>query len=466
MLFCFGLSGVAQNKYKLKIQVDGFTDSTAYLAYYYGKGQYYRDTAAFDKKGEILFDGAGVDTLAHGMYSLVVSNSKVFDFIVDGQEFSLKTTKDDVAKNMKATNSEENDYFFEYLSFLADKQKEGKRLQELRKSEIETDKEKAQKELEELDDEVRSYIADFHKRHKGSFTSNFIHAITLPVVPESPKKEDGSIDSTFSFKYYKAHYFDNYDFTDERLLRTSTFHEKIYYYIEKLTYQDPDSLIKSVDYILSRAALDPILFRYALTTFTSKFERSEAMGMDAVFVHLIKEYFMKGQAKEWFTDDQLKQLSERAESLDPLLIGKKAPNIVVRDTAQKEFLQLYDIESEYTVVYIWSPECGHCKVATPKLKELYDKYKSKGVEVFGVGNEFENEEWIKFINKHDLNWINGSDGIGFKSNFRHDYDVYSTPQTYLLDKDKKILAKKMSVESLERILEFFMNKSQQSNNEK
>ena len=167
---------------------------------------------------------------------------------------------------------------------------------------------------------------------------------------------------------------------------------------------------------------------------------------------------MKGRAKDWFTDKQLNKLAERANALDPLLIGKKAPNIIVKDTAQKKFVQLYDVDAPFVIVYIWSPECGHCKVSTPKLKELYDKYRDRGVEVFGVNNDFENKKWIKFIDKHNLDWINGSDGGDFRSNFRGLYDVYSTPQTYLLDKDKKILSKKMSVESLDDILNYFLER--------
>ncbi len=246
------------------------------------------------------------------------------------------------------------------------------------------------------------------------------------------------------------------------MVRTSVFHERIDYYLDKLTYQNTDSIIKSVDYILEKSSASPELFRYSLSYLTSKYERSERMGMDALFVHLGKNYFMKGKAKPWFSDKQLEKLTERVEALEPLLIGKKAPNIVVKDTAMKQFLQLYDIKAKYTIVYIWSPECGHCKKATPKLRDLYHKVKDQGVEVFAVGNEFENEEWLRFIQKHKLDWINGSDGNDFTSNFRTLYDVYSTPQTYLLDEDKKILAKKISIEALEDILNYYMEKDKKA----
>jgi len=453
-ILVIGNESFAQKGYTIDVKIDGLTESTAYLAYYYGKGQYYRDTTVINNLGEMKFTGP--DTLEHGMYSIIVGERRWFDFMIDNQKISLKTDTAYTILNMKVKGSMETEIFYSYLAFLNERQGTARKMAEKKKSGTEREKKEADGVLKSLDNEVKSYIANFHIKHEGSFTSNFIYAVEFPTVPDAPKNEEGAIDSTFAFRYFKAHYFDNYDFSDERLLRTATFHDKIVYYVNKLTVSDPDSINNSLDYILGNAQKNPALFKYALTHFTSYFERSENMGMDAVFVHLAKNYFMNGLAVDWFTKKQLEKLSERANALEPLLIGKKAPNIVVKDTAQKEFLELYSIEADFTVVYIWSPECGHCKVSTPLLKTMYDKMKDKGVEVFAIGNEFENEEWVKFIRAHDLNFINGSDGGSFQSNFRSLYDVYSTPQTYLLDKDKKILSKKMSIESLEDILEYYI----------
>lgn len=447
--------------YEIKVQIKDFPDTVAYLSYFYGAGQFYRDTAAVDPQGNFVFSDQ--DTLEHGMYSVIVKNRKLFDFLVDEQKMSFQSDTLNLVANMKTKGSHESKIFFEYLKFLDAKNKEVKAIRK-ELSDLETNSEaynSKQEEVQKIDGEVKSFIASFHEKYPKSLSSNFIYALEYPTVPEPPKDENGMVDSTFGFRYFKAHFFDNFAWEDERLLRTSTFHEKMEYYIEKLTLQDADSVIKSVDYILSNVENTPATYKYTLSYLTSKYERSQVMGMDAVFVHLAKEYFIK-RRPEWFTDNNLKKLVERANALDPLLIGKKAPNIIVKDTAMKEFIQLYDIKAKYTIVYIWSPECGHCKVATPQLKEVYDRYKSKGVEVFGIGNEFENEEWKEFIRKHDLNWINGSDGGDFRSNFRGLYDVYSTPQTYLLDENKKILSKKMSVESLEKMLEYYLKKDEKN----
>ncbi|MBL4709158.1 MAG: redoxin domain-containing protein [Flavobacteriales bacterium] len=430
----------AQNKYKIDLQVKGLSDSVGYLAYYYGKGMYYRDTANFDKQGNIQFTGK--DTLASGMYSLIYRSDKLFDIMLDVQEFSMSTDTSDYTINMKTKGSKENDIFYEYMRFINTKQQYAQSLFKKKDAADEKEKKEIDKTLTDTDTEVRAFIAKLHKAHKGSLTSNFIYSTDSPKVPTTPKNPDGSIDSTFGFYYYKTHYFDNFDFNDERLLRTPSFNKKMMYYVDKLTLQDADSIIASVDYLLNKVKDNKTLFKFTLSQLTSKYERSENMGFDAIFVHLGKSYFMKGKANEWFSDDQMKKMAERVTALDPLLIGKQAPNIVVKDTSQTKFLELYDVEAEYTILYIWSPDCGHCKTATPKLKKLYDKMKDKGVKVFAVGNDYENEPWIKFINKHNLDWINGSDGPSFRSNYQRDYDVFSTPQTYLLDKNKKSFRKK------------------------
>lgn len=443
--------------YELSFKIDNYSDSVAHLSYFYGKGQFYRDTAKVNDKGEFTFESKQ-DTLEHGMYSVLSTSGKLFDFVVDDQSFFISSDENDIVQSLKVKGSPENEAFFDYFIFLNSRQMKAKELNNQLVEASEDEKAKIEQELAQLDQEVKTYLEKFHQKYAGTLPSNFLKAVKYPEIPENPNPSD----SSFALRYFKKHFFDDFDFTDGRLVRTSTYHDKITYYLEKLTYQQADSLIESIDYILKQSQQSPELFKYALSSLTSKYERSERMGMDAIFVHLVNNYFAKGLAKDWYTDKNLKKLTDKAERLEPLLIGKKAPNIVVKDTAQKEFLELYDVEAKYTVVYIWSPDCGHCKKATPELLKVYHKYRDMGVDlkVFAVGNEFENEEWIKFINQHQLDFINGSDGENFKSNFRQLYDVFSTPQTYLLDEDKIILAKKISIEALDEIIEHYVNKDE------
>ena len=129
---CVTTTSYAQKEYKINIEVAGLSDSTAYLAYYYGKGQYYRDTTQIDKNGKLVFEGK--DSLIHGMYSLIVGDRRLFDFMVGNQEFSMQTDTSFTILNMKVDGSNESQIFYEYLQFLNERQGTAKKLNEKKKN--------------------------------------------------------------------------------------------------------------------------------------------------------------------------------------------------------------------------------------------------------------------------------------------------------------------------------------------
>ena len=100
------------------------------------------------------------------------------------------------------------------------------------------------------------------------------------------------------------------------------------YYIKKLTPQIPDSINAAADRFIGKAKANDELFKYAVHYITNKYEKSKIMGMDAVFVHMAEEYYMKGEAF-WVDSTNLAKITERAKTLSPLLLGKVAPNIIL-----------------------------------------------------------------------------------------------------------------------------------------
>jgi peroxiredoxin len=143
------------------------------------------------------------------------------------------------------------------------------------------------------------------------------------------------------------------------------------------------------------------------------------------------------------------------------VVGEKAANLVMADTSGKT-KALYDVQAPYTIVCFWDPTCGHCQTEVPKLDTLYKtKWKAKGVKMVGVMTEGGMEKWKEFIVKYQLkDWLHIHQNESMKTaernsgrpGFRQLYDVYQTPTLYLLDKDKKILAKKLNYEQLDEFL--------------
>ncbi len=157
--------------------------------------------------------------------------------MVDNQEFSLSTDTSAIVQSMKVKGSPENERFYEYLRFLNTKQKEVQQLKEQREAlgeGEEAEKEAITEKILQIDKEVKQFIENFHERYPGSLSSNFIKGMTYPEIPEAPKDENGVADSTFELRYFKQHFFDNIDFTDPRLVRTTVWHEKMKYYMDNL----------------------------------------------------------------------------------------------------------------------------------------------------------------------------------------------------------------------------------------
>lgn len=441
----------AQEGYQVKVKVAGVRDSMCYLANYFGDKQYLKDSCLADAQGSFVFKGK--EKLGGGIYLVVIPGKRYFEVLIDKeQNFSLETDTVDFVKHMKIKGSQENTVFYDYLKFIGEKSKS---IEPLR-AEFETVKsdpvksEDVRKRMAVIDSSVITYKDEFMKNNPDFLLTKVFKVTEEVKMPEIPKKADGSLDSLFMYNYYKAHFFDNIDLKDDRLLRTPVFHPKLEQYFKKLTLQMPDSINKEADQIIAQLNPGSEMFKYVVWWVTNTYETSNIMGMDAVFVHMVETYYTKEKAF-WVDDAQLYKIQDRARVLKPILVGTKVKNIVLNDSLGRPH-SLYDVKSKYTVLYFWDPDCGHCQKITPKLKESYDKMKSKGLQVFAVCTEVEIDKWKKFIKEKDLNWINVADPE-LHNNFRHDFDITTTPQIFLLDENKNIIAKKIEVDTMNDILE-------------
>ncbi len=442
--------------YTIKVKIKGLhKDSVCYLANDYGDKQFIRDTARADASGQLVFSKK--EKLHGGIYFLVLSKHRIFDFLVDNQQnFSMETDTSDYVKYMKIKGSEDNKLFYEYMNYISSRQKEVEPLQaQFKKVKNSKDSTKMIRDkISKIDKEVKTYKADFVKKHPGTLQARVFSAMTEPEIPEAPKLSNGRTDSTFGFKYLRAHYWDNFDFSDERLLYSPILFNKMKNFLDNMTYPFPDSINAAVDIIAEKAKANKEVFKYVVYWITSTYETSQIMGMDAIFVHMAEKYYMTNQAY-WVDSASLAKITQRALTLKPILINKYAPNLTLKDSSLRD-VTLYDVRAKFTILYFWDYDCSHCKKATPKLLEWYHKNKPKGVEVVAIGTETNAEPWKKYIRENKLDWINIFDPT-YQTGFKKTYDIYSTPVIYVLDENKKIIAKRLDVDQLDGFLEHMIN---------
>jgi len=450
-------SSFAQTGYKIEMKVKGLKDTTAYLGYYYGESTFIKDTARINSIGEFVFDGK--QSLPHGVYFLVLNKTRIFEFVVSNtQRFALSTNTDDYVRNMVVSGDVDNKLFFENMTFNMERHKEAEPLIKILQDTTmkEDDKKDARAAFAKINDKVMTYQDEIIAKHPATLTARIFKASKPVQVPEAPKRADGTIDSTFQLKWYRQHFFDNFDLADDAYIRMPRpmYQEKIYEYLNKLFVPQADTITKAIEFIVSKARKNQETFKYSVWMCVVKYQNPEIMGLDEVYVNLYDKYFAKGEMDFWANEKLRKDLKETANRLRKSLIGRQGANLIMQDSKLQP-KSMYDIRSKYTILFIFDPDCSHCKEETPKLVNFYNTSKKKfDLEVYAVSSDTSMTKMKNYIRDMSMPWITVNGPRTYVGNYQDLYDAPTTPTLYILDEKKKIIGKKIPVE---RLLDFFTN---------
>ncbi len=441
--------------YDIDVTIRGLQDSTVYLAYHLGDKQYIKDTIRLDKSGHGIV--LGKESLPQGIYMIVLPGKKYFEMLISkDQFFSLNCSYTDYFNTLNFIGSDENTAFIDYQKkWMMMQQKASELVKRIQNNKQNADSSKILTALEKTqEDNMKSYLKNVVADNNGNLLATLVKALIPIEVPEfaipAIAQNRDSVKWIRNYNYNKDHFFDNIDLTDERLLRTPILYAKLNTFFTNVVIQSPDSINKEIDKIILKCKSDYKIYQFVSVYLFNHFRESEIMGHDAVMVKLADDIYLSGKA-DWVSKEFKDDLRKQIDLIRPNLIGKKAENLIM-NSYKGIFVSLYDVEKEFTILYFWEPNCGHCKEATPKLKAYYDKVKNDNIEVFAVCTTADKPAWTKYIEDNKLTWINGWDPER-ASHFDYYYNVQSTPMVYILDRNKKIIAKKLAVEDIGSYIE-------------
>jgi peroxiredoxin len=432
------------------IKMKGIRDTTLYLANYYGD--------KILKVDSVRLNHAGVGILVRnktqkeGMYLFYLNDKNYFEFLLGSdQQFSIEADFSNSQQN-KFTGSEETTAFHEYQLFLGrQKTKQAALQNRIKLLPEKSDSMKiVQKELSGLNNTMESYWKEKSEKFKGTFLADFFLSMMIPTteepkIPLSEKNPD-SLRWVYNYNFQKNHFWDNFNFARAGLIRTPVFQEKLDTYFKKMILQIPDSLINPMIQVIEKSKKNVEVYHYIFLYLLNESNQSQIMGMDKVFVALSEKYVLK-DPKPWLDTGVVTKIRDRVIAVKPNLIGNIAPELKLQDS-EGNFYSLRQVNAPYTLLYFWEPDCSHCQKTTPALnKDLYQLLKNKGVDIYAVLTQNNKEKWMKAIQEYKIQeWTNVWDP-GYTSNFRRLYDVTSTPIIYILDKNKRIIAKRLDVDS-------------------
>jgi len=453
LCFTTGLLVAGEKGYKITVKLIGSSDTSLVLAHYYGSKQYLDDTAFRNKQGFYIFEGK--EKLKDGMYIVAgVNKSKYFDFFLTGpQQAEFSCNPADVVNTMLVKGSDDNKEFYAYIKFIGKKQSEIEPLNNwMKANRNRTDSvEIVKARIEAIDKEAKAYIKNFYTLNPGFLSANFVKANNEPEYLSFITAPDGKVDSSRIYPTYKAHYFDNFTFSDARLIYTPIFAQKLDFYFDKLVVPVLDSLQFDIDRVMSLAAVNKEMQTYMAWFLSLKYETSQVMGHDALFVYIVRNYLEPGKV-DWQYPEVKDNILKRVNTLEPLLLSKPAPNLILLDTSNVA-RSLIATKARYTLLFFWESTCGHCQQEMPKVLKFYDEFHNKyNLEIFAVSTDTSLVKWKAYIIKNKMPWINVNGHLSLSGNYHTLYDIRSTPVMYLLDEDKKILTKFLLVDEISNVI--------------
>jgi peroxiredoxin len=451
---------IAKDGYNIKVKIQNNTDTLVYLCHYYGKGVtvYKDDSSKVGKDGTIQFESKA--PIIGGIYILLGSDKiNLLEFLIqNGDNFEFSFDKSAPVKTAEFKNNEENTNFYKYQKYLTGISERYQVITaDLVAAKTRADTAAIDERSKLLTKEMVAFRRNFVKEHPKSISATIFNALDEPEIPTKiPNLTNGRPDSNFAYKYYKTHYWDLFNFQDDKIIYSPLYEKKLEEYF-KLVVSVPDSFNKEADLILKKTKGTKELGKYSLWWLTRYAETSKVMGMDQSFVHMVENYYMKGDAN-WLDSASLAKYIKRAMDIAPNMIGQTAADIRIPDINENmSSLTAFAKGNDYTLLIFYDPTCGHCKKEIPSCDSVVNALRNKKIDIkiFGIENAQEDVKWKEFIKEHNLAkdyWLHLHDpnGIG---NYRSKFDVYSNPILYLLDKNGKIVGKRIDHNNLGGLVE-------------
>ncbi len=482
-IFIYSLLPASNDAYHLTIQVKNCPDTFLFLSRYEFNFQRIVDTAKIDRKSQTaVFKGKS--TLPNGMYKVSGRNNKCyFDFILFHEtKFKLQTDTTLKQEGLTVYGSDENKAWAEYARFMSIKNKELISQQKKQKTNRDSTR-KAQETIRQINKQIRAYQQDFTKKYPKYYTTKLIPLQQEPDTEglSNPKQEDSNVLSANS--NYKNHFWDNIDLSDSSIVNNPYFYPRVKKYFDQVVIQNPDSIIRNGQMLVEWTKGNKLVFKYLVHYLTSTYANASNVQMEKVFVEFANTYYRSGQAY-WADSNALHKILAAANAKEKSLLGKTAPDLLLFDTSGLKVceklgitedqsaekistiytdqtlllntitIRLSEIKADYMLVVFWQHNCKNCETELPLIQHMYDSLRSAEIsfQVYAVYTGHDYANWKKFISTHHLHWVNVAD-VCHNYVLSTLYELAGMPSLYLLDKEKKIIAKRVNKEQIPQIIQ-------------
>jgi peroxiredoxin len=278
------------------------------------------------------------------------------------------------------------------------------------------------------------------------------HHIKINPIPQEYQHPDFQFITDSARFRYRDSIFEYCILNDENLLHTPLDYDKrLFFYFTKCVKPEADSLKQAIEGLLEQAGSSAALQKYYLNMLLSLF-RDADHAYDEVVVFIFEKYCPEGTCP-WLDPTWNRIFKNRVARVNKLIKGATLPALEAYDMDEK-LISTDSLHYKNIVLWFWDPDCDHCLEETPKLFQKYEKLKAKyDLEVYAISITDDLPRWKAFIEKHSLDWLNVSYGMGTPNyDFIDYFDLLITPAIYLIDSEHRIVAHSFNVLDLEKML--------------
>jgi len=439
--------------FALQVQVDNMPHDKIILEAIKGDQIFAVDSAAVvDGKVQFLFS----EYVPSGMYRLNMGKTifaqvmneppQCLDFIFNKENIKLKTDFRTPEDSLKIIQSEENRIWFRFLRNDKEFQEKLKYVSlELNHYQSKKDSLKATAKADEfnrLQNNRDIFISSLMAGNRDSWAVRLIKMYRLPFL-------DGKLSQQQRNAIFIEKYFDLPDFSDEALIHSSIYTERVFKYINSCFRpglkrdQQEQELIKALDQIIKHCSQNEAVYEFILDYLVR--------GLKALkYDHLI-EYIAENLMSTTCQSDK-KTISERILGAQEMKPGTIVPDFILNDLNGDPF-RLSDVVNKNTLIVFWDSSCPNCLRMIPELKKWIDQLNGKAPEVIAIELDTSAEIWQEQVFKLGMEgWYNVSDLKGWESPVVSAYNIFAKPTMFFVDRNLRILIKPINLNDLKNFV--------------
>lgn len=436
------LTGIGQ-EFSISGTITGLENENIYLMRLMGEKRKIIDTTQTDITGAFTF--IIPENREPGMYVVIKGPGKAVELIYNKENIQFTTSGFNVDDDIQIISSIENLIYYDYLGIKGMNMYKLDVLGTLIKNYPPNDEffQDALNQFQYLQNQLEERVDELIDNNPSTLASRYIQTDRPVFVDLTLSNDDQNI-------MLKKHYFDNVDFSDTLLIRSTILTSKVVGYLS--LYQNnansqeelEENMLIGVDSIFSNAQENQQIYEFLVDFLIGGFE---SIGFEKGLEHIANASSLDKFCEN--TERKMK-LENKIELIKKLALGQPAPDFTTTDINGKE-VTLSKIKAEKTLLIFWASWCSHCDEIMPVINKYYGS--GKNIEVIAISIDESRDDLLESIKESGYNWVNIAELKGWNGPIIEEYGIVATPSIFILNEDKRIISKPVGERELIKFLE-------------